>query len=73
MVWIRFPVLNVFYYDESILLTLASAVGEPIKVDSNTLDVKRGHFALVCVEVDLNKLAVWKVWIGVRRPASHLH
>ncbi|PNX77430.1 hypothetical protein L195_g033397 [Trifolium pratense] len=45
MVRIRFPGLNLFYYDESILLALASAVGRPIKVDSTTLDVRRGRFA----------------------------
>lgn len=27
LVWIRFPGLNLFYYDESILLALAAAVG----------------------------------------------
>ncbi|XP_045798039.1 uncharacterized protein LOC123892283 [Trifolium pratense] len=63
MVWIRFPGLNLFYYDESILLALASAVGRPIKVDSTTLDVRRGRFARVCVEINLNQPVVGKVWI----------
>lgn len=58
MVWIRFPWLNVFYYDESILLALAAAVGKLIKVDSNTLDIRRGSFAKICVEVDLTKPVV---------------
>lgn len=55
--------MNLFYYDESVLLALAAAVGKPIKVDSNTLDVRRGWFARVCVEVDLNKPVVGKVWL----------
>lgn len=59
MVWIRFPGLNLFYYDESILMAMASTVGRPIKVDSNTLDVRRGRFARVCVEIDLNKPRGW--------------
>jgi len=63
MVWIRFPGLNLVFYDESILLALASTVGRPIRVDINTLDVRRGRFARVCVEIDLNKLVVGKVWI----------
>ncbi|WJX69247.1 hypothetical protein P8452_53520 [Trifolium repens] len=63
MVWIRFPGLNLFYYDESILMALAAAVGKPIKVDSNTLDVKRGRFARVCVEINLNKPVIGKVWL----------
>lgn len=63
MVWIRFPGLNLYFYDESILLALAGAVGKPVKVDSNTLDVRRGRFAHVCVEVDLNKPVIGKVWL----------
>lgn len=61
MVWIRFPGLNLFFYDESILMILASAVGTQIKVDIHTLNVKRGSFARVCVEVDLNKPIVGRV------------
>lgn len=63
MVWICFLGLNLLCYDESILLALASTVGKPIKVDHNTLDVQRGRFARVCVEVDLNKPVVGKVWM----------
>ncbi|XP_006601654.1 uncharacterized protein LOC114391698 [Glycine soja] len=61
MVWVRFPSLNLIYYDENILLALARAIGTPIKVDSNTLDVRRGHFARICVQIDLNKPVVGKV------------
>lgn len=64
MVWIRFPGLNLYFYDESILLALAAAVGKPVKVDSNTLDVRRGSFARVCLEVDLSKPVVGKVWLN---------
>ncbi|CAJ2671540.1 unnamed protein product [Trifolium pratense] len=63
MVWIRFPGLNLVFYDESVLLALGAAVGTPVKVDRNTLDVKRGRFARVCVEIDLNKPVIGKVWI----------
>lgn len=37
VVWVRFPGLNLVYYDESFLLAMASAIGRPIKVDTNTL------------------------------------
>jgi hypothetical protein len=53
VVWVRFPGLNLVYYDESFLLAMASAIGRPIKVDTNTLKVERGKFARVCVKVDL--------------------
>lgn len=76
MVWVRFPSLNLIYYDENILLALARAIGTPIKVDSNTLDVRRGHFARICVQIDLNKPVVGKVglkgyWYKVEYEGLH--
>ncbi|KAB5524180.1 hypothetical protein DKX38_021929 [Salix brachista] len=47
----------------SFLLALASALGTPIKVDMNTVNVTRGKFARICIEVDLDKPVVGKVWI----------
>lgn len=63
-VWIRFPGLNLVYYDESFLLALASAVGKPVRVDRNTLKVERGRFARICVEIDLSQPVVGKVWLN---------
>jgi hypothetical protein len=62
LVWIRFPSLGMEYYDESLLLALATAVGRPVKVDIHTLDASRGKFARVCIEIDLDKPVVGKVW-----------
>jgi len=53
MVWIRIPILNLVYYDENILWTLASMVGKLFKVDLHTLRVARGKLARMCAEVDL--------------------
>jgi len=64
VVWVRFPGLNLIYYDESFLLAMASAIGRSIKVDTNTLKVERGKFARVCVEVDLTALVVGKIWVN---------
>jgi hypothetical protein len=64
VVWVRFPGLNLVYYDESFLLAMASAIGRPIKVDINTLNVERGRFARVCVEVDLTVPVVGKIWVN---------
>jgi hypothetical protein len=64
VVWIRFPGLNLVYYDESFLLAMASAIGRPIKVDTNTLKVERGKFARVCVEIDLTVPVVGKIWVN---------
>jgi hypothetical protein len=76
LVWIRFPGLNLLYYDESVLLGLASVVGTPIKVDTNTLKVERGRFARICVEIDLTLPVVGKVninghWYNVQYEGLH--
>jgi hypothetical protein len=33
--WVRFPRLNLVYYDESFLMAMASSIGRPIKIDTN--------------------------------------
>lgn len=63
--WIRFPGLNLVYYDESfLLLAMELGVGTPIKVDSNTLKVEHGHFAHVCVEINLTQPIVGEIWLN---------
>lgn len=64
IVWVRFPGLNLVYYDESFLLAMASALGRPIKVDTNTLKIERGKFARVCIETDLTMPVVGKIWVN---------
>lgn len=63
LVWVRFPVLNLLYYDESVLLGIASVIGKPIRVDQNTLKVERGRFARICVEIDLSLPVVGRFWL----------
>jgi len=64
VVWVRFPGLNLVYYDESFLLAMASAIGPSIKVVTHTLKVERGQFSRVCVEVDLTVPVVGKIWVN---------
>lgn len=64
VVWVRFPGLNLVYYDESFLLAMASALVRPIKVDTSTLKIERGKFAKVCVEVDLTMPVFEKIWVN---------
>ncbi|XP_057452137.1 uncharacterized protein LOC130743944 [Lotus japonicus] len=76
-VWIRIPGLGFQFYDESILVTLASAVGTPIRVDMNTVDMQRGKYARVCVEIDLNKPVLGRVglrgvWYNIEYEGLHL-
>ncbi|XP_057451967.1 uncharacterized protein LOC130743755 [Lotus japonicus] len=77
MLWIRIPGLGFQFYDESILMTLASGVGEPIRVDTNTVDMQRGKFARVCVEIDLDQPVIGMVglrgtWYNVEYEGLHL-
>jgi hypothetical protein len=64
VVWVRFLGLNLVYYDESFLVVLASTIGIPINMDTNTLKVERGRLAIVCVEVDLTVSVVGKIWVN---------
>jgi hypothetical protein len=43
IIWVRFPGLNLVYYNESFLLAMASALGRPIKVDTNTLKLNEAN------------------------------
>ncbi|XP_057418988.1 uncharacterized protein LOC130713217 [Lotus japonicus] len=63
LAWVRIPGLNVVFYDESYLLSVARVIGRPIKVDMNTLNADRGRFARICVEIDLSLPVVGKVCI----------
>lgn len=63
MVWVRFPGLNLLYYDENVLLGMAKVIGKPIHIDQNTLRVDRGRFARVCVEIYLSNPIIGKIWM----------
>jgi hypothetical protein len=54
-VWVRIPDLPIEYYDAKVLHYIGDRIGETVKVDRNTIFQKRGKYARVCVEVDLNK------------------
>lgn len=61
MVWVRFPGLNLLYYDENVLLGMASVIGKLIRIDQNTLRVDRGRFARVCVEIYLSNPVIGEI------------
>ncbi|XP_057417870.1 uncharacterized protein LOC130712053 [Lotus japonicus] len=77
LAWVRIPGLNVVFYDESYLLSVARAIGKPIKVDRNTLKADRGRFARICVELDLTLPVVGKVciedyWYNIEYEGLHV-
>ncbi|KAL8166153.1 hypothetical protein V2J09_007652 [Rumex salicifolius] len=53
--WIRLTGLDMVLYEENVLFGIASAIGNPIRVDLNTLMAARGRFARICVEIDITQ------------------
>ncbi|KAL8137243.1 hypothetical protein V2J09_003244 [Rumex salicifolius] len=51
--WIQLHDLPLILYEEGVLLQLASAIENPIKVDQRTLHANRDRFARICIELDL--------------------
>lgn len=50
------------FFEESVLLKMGNLVGRALKVDDTTMEVSRGRFARVCVEIDLsNKFLGWAI------------
>lgn len=43
-------------------MSAAKLVGTPVRVDMNTLNAERGKFARICVELDLTKPVLGKLW-----------
>lgn len=55
LVWVRFPILPVEYFNEYWLKRVGNRIGRTAKVDRTMLMAACGKFANVCVEVDLTK------------------
>lgn len=59
--WIRIPGLPIEYYHEDILRWIVKPIGKLIRADRNTVDMVRGKFARVAVQVDLTKPLLGKM------------
>ncbi|KAI5661200.1 hypothetical protein M9H77_20523 [Catharanthus roseus] len=55
LVWVRFHEIPVEPLNEDILMTMRNKLGKAIKVDQTTINVSRGKYARVCVQIDLKK------------------
>src|SRR4051812_31021917 len=55
LVWVRFPIIPVEYFNETWLMSAGNKIGKAVKVDRLTMAATRGQFARVCVEIDLTK------------------
>ncbi|XP_021300450.1 uncharacterized protein LOC110428853, partial [Herrania umbratica] len=71
--WVRLPRRPLEFYDREILSRIGDELGRTVKVDRTTSTVSRGKFARLCVELDLNKPLVAKVFIAKQREQeSHI-
>lgn len=63
-VWIRFSEFPVEYYDKESLFDIARVSRKPIRVDDATYKLTRERYARVCIEINLNRSLVTKLWVG---------
>ena len=66
LVWIHIPCLNIGYYDEDVLMSVAGMIGKLVKIDLNTFKVAYGKFARVCIEINLSQPVIGKVCLDGR-------
>ncbi|XP_019173022.1 PREDICTED: uncharacterized protein LOC109168452 [Ipomoea nil] len=60
LVWVRIPCISAEYYNIIFLRKLGNKIGRMLRVDQATSLVSRGHFARICVEVDMTKPLISK-------------
>ncbi|XP_026457971.1 uncharacterized protein LOC113358560 [Papaver somniferum] len=63
LVWVSLPGLSLEYWDEKKLFTICDAIGNPVKMDDDTIKYSSGYAANVLVELDLSKPIPNKLWI----------
>ncbi|XVE96610.1 hypothetical protein REPUB_Repub02eG0237700 [Reevesia pubescens] len=64
--WVRFPGMPLEFYDSSILRMMGDKIGRSVRIDRTTTNMIRGKFARMCVELDLTKPLVSRIFIGGR-------
>ena len=63
-VWARLPRLPIEFYDIGVLKDIGNAIGPVLWIDAITASGTHGRYARICVQVDLAKPLVRKVFIG---------
>lgn len=64
-VWVSFPFLPIHYIQcKPALISIASAIGKPLRVDHATTAVIRPSVARVLIEYDVSRPPVPRIWIG---------
>ncbi|XVF24392.1 hypothetical protein REPUB_Repub13aG0124000 [Reevesia pubescens] len=64
--WVHFPGMPLEFYDGDILKKMGNILGQTLMIDKNTLVASRGRYARMCVEIDLTKPLIPRIYIGGR-------
>ena len=63
-VWIRLLELPIEFYDPEVLKKIGEAIDPVLKIDTHIANGARGRFAMLCVQVNLDKPLIKTVMIG---------
>ena len=63
-VWVRLLELPIEFYEPSALLKIGRAIDPVLRIDSHTANGERGRFARLCVQVNLDKPLVRKLYLS---------
>lgn len=62
--WIGLDGLPIHLFNKSTLFSIANLVGKLMKIDEPTANLSRPSVTRICVEVDLLKSLLARIWIG---------
>ncbi|PKU59143.1 hypothetical protein MA16_Dca027334 [Dendrobium catenatum] len=62
-IWIRFPCLPLYCWNEDNIARIASCIGSPMYIDGNTFLWDKREFDRVCIRIDLEKKLPNGVWV----------
>ncbi|CAN1192178.1 hypothetical protein LINPERHAP1_LOCUS4943 [Linum perenne] len=66
LTWVRLPKLPIHYFNQVTVTRIGNYIGKTVKLDLATSEGARGHYARVCVEVDILKPLLGKYMIDNR-------
>lgn len=62
--WIRLSYLRFEYYQSTLLFRISNLIKKTLRIDHTTEMAQRGKFAKLCIELDVSKPLIPKVFIG---------
>ncbi|KAI5663628.1 hypothetical protein M9H77_22951 [Catharanthus roseus] len=65
LAWVSLEGLPIHFFNKAALFSIATAIGNPLKIAEATTNLTRPSVPRVCIEVDLLKQLQQRIWIGV--------